>query len=171
MIFRCYGLFWRRDEINWHPGTGKKGEFRLLGRRGANNGHLRVADFREQIGIYILYGDLGPYYVGLTREQSFGDRLRSHCSDKHANKWDRFSWFGFRAVLGGRDENRFQRLKAAAGAMNGKVDGIIGDVEAVLIKSMALDNVNQMKFAHDGAKKPWLQIRLDEIHKYRTKLA
>ena len=170
MIFRCYGLFWRRDEINWNPGAGNKGEFRLLGRRGANTGHIEIADFRGQIGIYILYGNLGPYYVGLTRNRSIGSRLKDHTSDKHQDEWDRFSWFGFRRVLEARDEGKFKCLATMASAVNGKVDDIIGDVEAALIKSMALDNISQMNFAYEGAKRPWIQIKRHEVEKYVARL-
>jgi hypothetical protein len=68
MAIKSFGLFWRRDEVNWNPGKGVKGGFRLLGRSGENLPGLRVANFREQLGIYILYGNHGPYYVGLTKK-------------------------------------------------------------------------------------------------------
>ena len=170
MIFRCYGLFWRRDEIEWHPGAGNRGKFRLLGRRGANRGNIEMADFRDQIGIYILYGNLGPHYVGLTRERSFGSRLKDHISDRHADQWDRFSWFGFRRVLERTDEDGLHELAGQPGAMNGDTNEIIGDIEAVLIKSMALDNVNEMNFAHEGAKDPWIQVKKDEVERYLDRL-
>jgi hypothetical protein len=32
MLIKTYGLFWRAAEIDWHPGNGKTGAFRLLGR-------------------------------------------------------------------------------------------------------------------------------------------
>ena len=72
MSIKSFGLFWRRDESDWTPGTGAKGEFRLLGRSGKILPGLRVVDFNEQLGIYILYGNHGPYYVGLTRKGKLG---------------------------------------------------------------------------------------------------
>lgn len=64
MIY-AYGLFWRADEVDWHPGNGRP--FRLLGyHRGAKR-NLRIVDFKVQSGIYILYGNHGAYYVGLTK--------------------------------------------------------------------------------------------------------
>lgn len=63
MSIKNYGLFWRADEVNWFPGTGNKGQFRLLGRQGMNLPGLTLADFREQCGIYILYGNYGPHYT------------------------------------------------------------------------------------------------------------
>jgi hypothetical protein len=94
MFIKNFGLFWRADEIDWAPGKGSKGVFRLLGRRGINNPGLRLADFRYQKGIYILYGNHGPYYVGLTKRRGLGQRLKEHLADQHAGQWDRFSWFG-----------------------------------------------------------------------------
>ena len=78
MFIKNFGLFWRADEVDWNPGKGKKGAFRLLGRQGSNLPGLRLADFRHQQGIYILYGNHGPYYVGLTKNQGFGKRLLDH---------------------------------------------------------------------------------------------
>jgi hypothetical protein len=62
-VIQAYGLFWRADEIDW--GRGKR--FGLYGRLGAKSNNLRVVDFRTQKGIYILYGNYGPHYVGLVR--------------------------------------------------------------------------------------------------------
>lgn len=98
MLIKAYGLFWREDEVDWSPGQGKP--FRLLGRKGSNLPGLRVADFRYQKGLYVLYGDYGPYYVGLTYT-SLGDRLKDHRHDDHGGRWTRFSWFGFRKVQEG----------------------------------------------------------------------
>jgi hypothetical protein len=83
MVIRSYGLFWQCDEVNWHPGAGNKKAFRLLGRSGTNLPGLRLADFRDQRGIYVLYGDYGPHYVGLTRKRGLGLRLKHHLFDGH----------------------------------------------------------------------------------------
>ncbi len=104
MLIKSFGLFWSGTEVNWNPGQGAKAAFRLLGRQGSNLPGLRVADFRYQQGIYILYGNYGPYYVGLTRKQGLGKRLKDHLLDHHQDKWDRFSWFGFCSVLKGTDD-------------------------------------------------------------------
>src|SRR6476659_4998696 len=103
MVIQSYGLFWRRDEVTWHPGAGKKKAFRLLGRRGTNRPGLRLSDFRDQQGIYVLYGNYGPHYVGLTRKRGLGQRLKDHTGDEHWDRWDRFSWFGFCQVRNRRN--------------------------------------------------------------------
>jgi hypothetical protein len=163
MIIRAYGLFWRADEITWSPGKGKAGEFRLLGRRGTNLPTRRVADFRQQRGLYILYGDYGPYYVGLTKKQDLGKRLKDHLDDHHADRWDRFSWFGFRQVLK-TTENGLCKLKALPSLSLGAPEAAIADMEALLIKALGLaSNLNKMNFK---SADEWTQVRLHEWDKY-----
>ena len=83
VLINAYGLFWRADEVNWH-GEARGPKFRLLGRIGAAVPRLRLADFRTQSGLYILYGNYGPYYVGLTQEARLGSRLAAHIlRDQH----------------------------------------------------------------------------------------
>ena len=66
MFIKNFGQFWRADEVEWYPGRGARGAFRLLGRQGKYLPRVRLADFRYQQGIYILYGNHGPDYTGLT---------------------------------------------------------------------------------------------------------
>jgi hypothetical protein len=167
-LIHAYGLFWRRDEITWNPGKGKRYDWRLYGRRGANRGSLQVADFRDQRGIYILYGDYGPHYVGLTRKKGLGRRLKDHLTDRHANEWDRFSWFGFCRVLKSRDSDGLQKLGQMPSTKPASLDDIIADIEALLIKSMALQNINHMNFV---LAKRWEQVKKGrETDKYGARL-
>ncbi len=164
MFIKNFGLFWHRDEVEWHPGTGNT--FRLLGRKGAYRGNLRVADFRYQHGIYILYGNYGPYYVGQTKD-GLGERIRDHLSNNHQWEWNRFSWFGFRSVLTGTDENGFCRLKEMGEHGAGSRECVITDVEALLIRAMGVSNINQMNFTD---AEEWYQIELHEIETYLSRL-
>jgi hypothetical protein len=168
MFIKNFGLFWRADEVDWNPGKGSKGAFRLLGRQGTNLPGLRIADFRHQQGIYILYGNHGPYYVGLTKKQGLGKRLKDHRSNQHSDQWDRFSWFGFRRVLEGKDEVGLCKLASMATVVVGSPDTVITDVEALLIRAMGLKNINQSNFAEAT---PWMQIKAHETEHYAAKLA
>jgi hypothetical protein len=169
MLIKAFGTFWRKDEVDWHPGTGNKGLFRLLGRRGKNKGILQLADFREQSGIYILYGNYGPHYVGLTRRRGgIGSRLKDHLIDNHADKWDRFTWFGFRSVLNKKDEQGLRKLKELASTTIGSPKDMIGDMEALLIQAMGLSNKAQMKFSN---AKRWQQVKQHEIKPFMKKVA
>lgn len=165
-IFHAFGLFWRKDEVNWRPGRGSR-SFDLLGRQGDNRPNLRVANFRFQQGIYILYGDYGPHYVGLTRAQGLGKRLKDHLSDHHANEWDRFSWFAFGRVLDRRDSDGLQCFAKLPRTQMLRPKSAIGDIEAILIRAMALKNVSKMKFAQ---AEQWHQIKRDEAEHYYSKV-
>lgn len=167
MLIRAYGLFWNADDINWHPGRGSRGEFMLLGRRGKRPPKLLLADFRRQSGLYILYGDYGPYYVG--RASHLGGRLRAHLKDRHAGKWSRFSWFGFRPVLASRDDRGLNRLKDLTTKTRGTTDRAIGELEALLIRALGLEN-NYAQMRFPGAD-PWLQVRSDELDDYLDRVA
>lgn len=168
MLIKAYGLFWQVDEVDWSPGKGNKDAFRLLGRIGSNYPGVRVCDFRTQRGIYILYGNYGPYYVGLTRKQAIGKRLKDHLFDIHAGQWDRFSWFGFRSVLQRRESDGTQELKKLGALAVGSTDKAIGDIEALLIKAMGLSNKQDMSFA---AAEQWTQVRRDQVSGYLSKVA
>jgi hypothetical protein len=168
MFVKSFGLFWRKDEVEWNPGRGTKGGFRLLGRQGVRRPGLRVADFRHQKGIYILYGNHGAYYVGLTKKLGLGNRLKDHLADTHAHQWDRFSWFGFRAVLGGTDNYGICKLGKMAQAVIGNPESVITDVEALLIRAMGLSNINQMNFTAADA---WDQVKAHEAEHYLEKIA
>lgn len=160
MLIKNFGLFWGAEEVEWNPGKGAKGSFRLLGRQGANRPGRRLADFRHQQGIYILYNNHGPYYVGLTKKQGLGKRLKDHLTDGHAEKWNRFSWFGFCTVLSEKDRDGLCKLKYMAKAALAKPEREISDLEALLIRAMGLSNINQNKFQEATE---WIQVKAHEI--------
>ncbi len=163
MIISSYGLFWRADEVDWFPGYG--GDFQLYGRRGKTRRTLQMCNFWRQEGIYILYGNLGSYYGGLTKH--LGYRLRDHQTDKHAGQWDRFSWFGFRRVLKGEDDDGLQKLGKMPVAKYVSPKIVIKDLEALVLKAMAVRNANDSHFA---IGKRWEQVKLDEVEKYIRRL-
>jgi hypothetical protein len=120
-----------------------------------------------QKGIYILYGDYGPHYVGLVRKRGLGRRLKEHLSDQHRGKWDRFSWFGFCTVLKKKDELGIHLLRDMPLSKSTSPESMIADLEAMLIRSMALQNINHMKFVN---AKEWVQIKMSEWDKYNKRL-
>ena len=54
-------------------------------------------DFRDQVGVYVLYQNFRPVYIGQTGSGNakLFNRLRHHRKDHLAARWDAFSWFGF----------------------------------------------------------------------------
>ena len=167
-----YGLFWRRNEVDWNPGKGK--DFELLGRIGVNRPNIQIADFRLQQGIYILYNSYGPYYVGLANaggeRRGLGDRLREHTTDAHKYNWDRFSWFGFKRVcITKKNSEGISRpqVKIATTKITDPSDAI-KNVEALLIRAMGCyGNTLQMNFTDE---EKWEQIELYNRNYYVSKL-
>jgi len=156
-FIHCYGLFWSVDEV-WPEGE-RGAPFRLLGKLGQRAPGLQVCDFRDQRGIYVLYDEYGPHYVGLTREQPLGNRLADHRRDKHAKKWDRFSWFGFKPVRVRCLLDGTHALGELPLRRNMEARSTIGDVEALLIQALGTrhrGNAVNMRFA---SADNWTQVK------------
>lgn len=170
MQVTSYGLFWRAEEIEWSPGQGNRNEFRLLGRIGKNRPKIKVADFRRQQGIYILFDEYGPAYVGLAKGDRLGARLRDHHNDHLDGKWDRFSWFGFNPVGAIPDECGVLSLNQPSGDITSDTSTTIGELEALLIAAMG-PKLNYQKMRFKNAEK-WEQIGYWEWEDaYRSRIA
>ncbi len=116
-----------------------------------------MADFREQLGLYILYGNYGPHYAGLTQRQTLGKILKDHLRDEHKGQWDRFSWFGFKQVLKRRDRNGLHLLKEQLPKRTSiDPNTAIEEMKALLIKAMALTNLSESRFAN---AQEWFQVK------------
>lgn len=124
-VIKNYGIMWRRDHIFWGRGS-QRGC--LEGRRSA-----RIIDFREQIGVYVLYDESRrPIYVGQAGQGNarLFVRLRSHTRDHLAHRWHYVSWFGLLPVnrsgqLSGRDD--------PAKKVRGTLRSTLNEIEGVLI--------------------------------------
>lgn len=92
----AYGLFWDAAVVDWFRGSGFHA-WQLLGRKNKRHPALRVCDFRQAHGVYVLHNDYGPGYAGLARGSGgLGGRLRSHVKKPPRGfTWTRFSWFSF----------------------------------------------------------------------------
>jgi hypothetical protein len=100
MFISNYGLFWQRKYVYFGFG-GNKGT--LLGMMSQKKSF--VVDFREQIGIYVLYDkDFIPIYVGQAGNgnATLFTRLKHHTTDYLCNRWEYFTWFGLRRVNANR---------------------------------------------------------------------
>jgi len=163
-----YGLFWRREQVEWHPGKGTGEGFRLIGRRGERKPGLRLADFREQSGIYILYGNYGVFYVGIVTSCRLGIRLREHHDNHDYSEWDRFSWFGFRRVLKRKDyDTGFDELAEMPSVrLSNPVEGI-QDLESLLIRAMGPSGQRVETFTHEER---WEQVAEEDVEYYQRLL-
>ena len=97
LAIRNFGHYWSRDLVYW----GKRGDSGdLFGFIMSNRQPFKV-NFRDQIGIYILFdNDRRAVYVGQAGrgDQRLFVRLRQHTRDDLRDRWTNFSWFGFRDV-------------------------------------------------------------------------
>ena len=85
---KALGMFWQRSSVIWN------GKPKLLGRQ--DEGAANV-DFSDQVGVYLLHDRDRVIYIGRAADTLFA-RLKAHTTDRLGGRWDRFSWFGLRAV-------------------------------------------------------------------------
>jgi len=124
-MIRTIGLFWTADDVFW--GAGKQ-PGKLLGVP-KDNVTASPVDFRDQVGIYVLYADFDLIYVGQTGigDQRLLSRLKTHRKDSLLGRWNKFSWFGVRWVkqTGG--------LAGVTRAAHPELAEVLDHMEAILI--------------------------------------
>jgi hypothetical protein len=67
VLIKAYGEFWNPDLVNWNN------SYELLG----TDPRRRDVDAYEQRGVYVLYDDYIPVYVGKAFASSIGHRLQT----------------------------------------------------------------------------------------------
>lgn len=98
-IIKTFGHYWNRQHISW-GGPGQSGH--LKGIKADEKSFM--ADFREQIAVYILFGPgREAVYLGQTGGQGkkrLFHRLKDHTKDHLRDRWEWFSWIGLRQTNG-----------------------------------------------------------------------
>lgn len=134
-IIRTYGVYWQRDSVDWNGST-------LMGRQ--LNG--QPVDFGEIKGIYILYDNREPIFVGQAISVGLLSKLKTHTQDRLANRWNRFSWFG---IYGVNQSGSIHKVHTFSSA---KINDIADALEAVLIEGLE-PRQNRDNFAYfNGAE-------------------
>ncbi len=132
LAVRNYGHFWSRKLVNWGDrGRNRGGD--LLGYVTVNR-RPRVTDFREQIGIYVLFGENREVvYVGQTGSgnRKLFLRLRDHTKDHLRDRWENFSWFGFGRVNQNGGLSTAQRPDSVVQARS---SAALDEIESVLLQ-------------------------------------
>jgi guanylate kinase len=127
-IIKNYGFLWDRDFI--YRGAGN------------NAGHLvgtasgmPDTDFREQIGVYVLY-DRNQHivYVGQagSGKSSLFNRLKQHMDGRLWNRWQYFSWIGFRDV--NKDGTLSAKQNVNSGVSGFDYSDALDEIEGILIE-------------------------------------
>ena len=154
MFITTMGLFWQADDVFWgrqkNPGS-------LLGRSAVRLSSAPV-DFREQVGIYVLYADYDMVYVGQTGsgDQRLFVRLRQHRADHLAGRWNRFSWFGTRRVV------RDGVLAADKQALHPSMPLALDHIEGVLIAA-AEPPLNRQSGSFGASVEQYVQVRDERL--------
>ena len=155
MTVKNYGLMWDRECVHWGGTKGNPGRLMGFGPIGSAKKNQNDVDFREQIGVYILYWGEKVIYVGQAGvgDSTLFSRLKDHLEDHLADRWDRFSWFGVRSV------NKTGKLSKAKGVLSRKINSsqILDLLEGLLI------NVVEPPLNRQGAK--WSKI--EQYYQYQ----
>lgn len=149
-IVSSFGMFWRRDAIQWIATP------KLLGMQQLGS---TPVDFNKQLGIYLLYDGREVIYIGRTTDRPLGRRLFEHTLDRLAVRWDRFSWFGLLPVAESGELNDLPATYVAA--------KIIPALEAILIE--ALEPRQNRKRGDDLSAVEFIQREDPEIRKRLVK--
>lgn len=104
----------------------------------------------------MLFDDYGASYVGLARgTQGIGQRLKSHDADE-GKAWSRFCWFSFDTVSE-IEADGWSTVVARDGVRAAGAEGVVRELEALLIKVLGARQQNQMRFLEAD---PWQQVTL-----------
>ena len=91
-LIRTYGEFWDPELVNWDRA------WSLWGKKSQTSRSAPINVYEER-GVYVLYKDYQPVYVGKADSQSIGYRLQLHRqSHSKGPRWNQFSWFGIRGL-------------------------------------------------------------------------
>ena len=127
LTVKAYGLYWDRTLVDWNPARGQ-----LWGQQDEN---ATPVNFADQAGIYLLHSWNEIVYVGQTfrgeDEAGMYARIKQHHSDRDKRKsdrWDTFSWFGFKPVGENGDLQPYPE--------NGTLSAVIDVLEAVFIEAL-----------------------------------
>jgi len=149
-IISSFGMFWRREAIDWGPTPKILGMQRIA---------AQPVDFHNQIGIYLLYDGREVIYVGRATDRPLGRRLYEHTRDRLSSRWDRFSWFGMLPVS---DTGVLGTLpKSYVGTK------VVPAIEAMLIE--ALEPRQNRKRGDDLSEVEYIQKEDPQIQKKKMK--
>lgn len=129
-IIKNYGFLWERKYI--FRGTGGHG----------NAGHLKghasgkkEADFCDQIGVYVLYDrNQKIVYVGQAGNgnATLFTRLKSHMDGALWNRWEYFTWVGFRGVNANGSLSNQQNVDSVVSGF--RYSDALNEIEGILIE-------------------------------------
>lgn len=133
-LIKTYGVFWRREKVDWSQDK----------LRGSQLGGSHV-DFSEMKGIYILYDNREPIFVGQAISAGLMAKLQTHTKDRFANRWNRFSWFG---IYGVNQNGSLHQIRT----FNTTIEDVANAIEAVLVEGLEPRQNRDNSRYFDGAE-------------------
>ena len=121
----CLGARWRADDVYWYSAPDNA----QLDGVPRQNVTAPAVNFAQQSGIYILYSEHSPIYVGQANKTLFARLKSHHLTDDLAGRWDTFTWFGLRRVVGGAKP----RLSKAGTNFSISTNQLLDHFEAAMI--------------------------------------
>jgi excinuclease UvrABC nuclease subunit len=129
-IIKNYGFLWDRN--HFHRGSsGDKGH--MKGWAKGNKG--QHVDFKAQIGVYVLYdGSQNIVYVGQAGngKATLFSRLKAHEKDALWNRWEYFTWIGFREVNNNGTLSNHQKVASLVSGYS--YSAALNEIEGILIE-------------------------------------
>jgi hypothetical protein len=132
LAITSFGQFWERDKVNFGV-RGKGNHGKLLGFTGPRS-KPNIVDFREQMGVYVLYdNNRNVVYIGQagSGNNKLLSRLKSHTRNHMRARWDYFSWFGLRQHT---LRNELSQKQTPDSRFSGTNSEALDEIEAVLIQ-------------------------------------
>lgn len=125
LTVQAYGLYWERSAVRWDTGRRE-----LMGKQ---DRYAQAVNFADQAGVYLLHSWNEIVYAGKTNrhksKNGLYDRLKDHHTSVRKNdRWNTFSWFGFKAVQ--KDGNLGNEPD------NCSFDDIVDIIEAIFIEAL-----------------------------------
>jgi hypothetical protein len=94
-----------------------------------------LVDLKDQIGVYVLYDkNQNIVYVGQagSGQATLFGRLRSHEKDALWNRWEFFTWIGFKAVNADGKLSAMQKVEANVSGLS--YADALNEIEGILIE-------------------------------------
>lgn len=155
-LITAFGQFWEREEFVSAIEDGRRRQ--LLGYRREGRA-TRLCDFRPSAGVYILWNDHRPTYVGLAAGVGgLFDRLDAHTKDEY-KEWSRFSWFSVDPVVESdlRGWGKVERRNDDGPAL--RVTELVRELEALLIMVLGTNTLAAQRTMKFATGTEWFQVR------------